>query len=158
MTDSAEASSSFVIDPAKPVPAALRGAVLVLGNFDGVHRGHQQVIAQAAKAAMTSKAPLGVISFDPHPRRLFRPSEPAFKLMTHAQQARGRTHHQRPALCAARWQPPANGRHCKPQRGKAQPRPPVAQGLHGAAGILQVDAPAGTAALAGLARHASTLA
>jgi riboflavin kinase/FMN adenylyltransferase len=32
--------------------------------------------------------PLGVITFDPHPRRLFRPDEPAFKLMTHAQQAR----------------------------------------------------------------------
>jgi riboflavin kinase/FMN adenylyltransferase len=65
-----------------------RGASVALGNFDGVHRGHQQVIAQAANAALTSKTPLGVITFDPHPRRLFRPTEPAFKLMTHAQQAR----------------------------------------------------------------------
>lgn len=65
-----------------------RGAAVALGNFDGVHRGHQQVIAQAAKAALAHRTPLGVISFDPHPRRLFRPSEQAFKLMTHAQQAR----------------------------------------------------------------------
>ncbi|MDR7232181.1 riboflavin kinase/FMN adenylyltransferase [Caulobacter sp. BE264] len=72
----------------KTLPPEQRGASVALGNFDGVHRGHQQVIAQAAKAAMASKAPLGVISFDPHPRRLFRPTEPSFKLMTHSQQAR----------------------------------------------------------------------
>ncbi|MCY1646734.1 bifunctional riboflavin kinase/FAD synthetase [Caulobacter sp. SL161] len=72
----------------KNLPPEARGASVALGNFDGVHRGHQQVIAQAAKAALTGKTPLGVISFDPHPRRLFRPSEPAFKLMTQAQQAR----------------------------------------------------------------------
>jgi riboflavin kinase/FMN adenylyltransferase len=65
-----------------------RGAATALGNFDGVHRGHQQVIAEAAKAALALKAPLGVITFDPHPRRLFRPGEPAFRLMTIAQQAR----------------------------------------------------------------------
>jgi riboflavin kinase / FMN adenylyltransferase len=72
----------------KDLPAEERGASVALGNFDGVHRGHQQVIAQAAKAALAGKTPLGVITFDPHPRRLFRPTEPAFKLMTHAQQAR----------------------------------------------------------------------
>ncbi|KQV55721.1 MULTISPECIES: bifunctional riboflavin kinase/FAD synthetase [unclassified Caulobacter] len=72
----------------KNLPPEERGASVALGNFDGVHRGHQQVIAQAAKAALAGKTPLGVVSFDPHPRRLFRPSEPAFKLMTHGQQAR----------------------------------------------------------------------
>lgn len=72
----------------KNLPPEERGASVALGNFDGVHRGHQQVIAQAAKAALVGKTPLGVASFDPHPRRLFRPSEPAFKLMTHGQQAR----------------------------------------------------------------------
>ena len=72
----------------KNLPPEERGASVALGNFDGVHRGHQQVIAQAAKAALEGKTPLGVISFDPHPRRLFRPTEPAFKLMTHGQQAR----------------------------------------------------------------------
>ena len=72
----------------KDLPAADKGAATALGNFDGVHRGHQQVIAQAAKAAQDLKAPLGVITFAPHPRRLFRPSEPAFRLMTLEQQAR----------------------------------------------------------------------
>lgn len=72
----------------KDLPAEERGASVALGNFDGVHRGHQQVIAQAAKAALAGKTPLGVVTFDPHPRRLFRPTEPAFKLMTHGQQAR----------------------------------------------------------------------
>ncbi|WP_454758602.1 bifunctional riboflavin kinase/FAD synthetase [Caulobacter segnis] len=72
----------------KNLPAEERGAAVALGNFDGVHRGHQQVIAQAAKAALAGKTPLGVVTFDPHPRRLFRPTEPAFKLMTHGQQAR----------------------------------------------------------------------
>ncbi|UAL09995.1 bifunctional riboflavin kinase/FAD synthetase [Caulobacter segnis] len=72
----------------KDLPPEERGASVALGNFDGVHRGHQQVIAQAAKAALASKTPLGVVTFDPHPRRLFRPTEPAFKLMTHPQQAR----------------------------------------------------------------------
>jgi riboflavin kinase/FMN adenylyltransferase len=65
-----------------------RGAAVALGNFDGVHRGHQQVIAGAAAAAKASGAPLAVITFDPHPRRLFQPDEPAFRLMTVEQQAR----------------------------------------------------------------------
>lgn len=65
-----------------------RGAAVALGNFDGVHRGHQTVIAQAASAARKLNAPLGVISFEPHPRRIFQPNEPAFRLMRPAQQAR----------------------------------------------------------------------
>lgn len=72
----------------KDLPPEAKGAAAALGNFDGVHRGHQQVIAEAAKAAQALKVPLGVITFDPHPRRLFRPSEPAFRLMTIDQQAR----------------------------------------------------------------------
>jgi riboflavin kinase/FMN adenylyltransferase len=72
----------------KDLSSEERGAAVALGNFDGVHRGHQQVIAEAAKAALALKAPLGVVTFDPHPRRLFRPSEPAFRLMTTEQQAR----------------------------------------------------------------------
>ena len=65
-----------------------RGAAVALGNFDGVHRGHQQVIALAAQAARALGAPLGVISFDPHPRRIFQPDAPAFRLMQPDQQAR----------------------------------------------------------------------
>lgn len=72
----------------KGLDPADRGAAVALGNFDGVHRGHQKVIAQAAKSAGELKAPLGVISFDPHPRRIFQPDQPAFRVMHPDQQAR----------------------------------------------------------------------
>lgn len=72
----------------KQLTDADRGAAVALGNFDGVHKGHQSVIAGAAAAAKTTGAPLAVITFDPHPRRLFQPDEPAFRLMTVEQQAR----------------------------------------------------------------------
>ncbi len=65
-----------------------RGASLAMGSFDGVHRGHQRVIALAAKAAGELGVPLGVITFDPHPRVYFRPDEPLFRLMKPDQQAR----------------------------------------------------------------------
>ncbi len=78
-----------VIKEWKGLMARDRGAAVALGNFDGVHRGHQQVIALAAKAARAAGLPLGVISFDPHPRRIFQPEAPAFRLMRPAQQARG---------------------------------------------------------------------
>ncbi|MCI3181491.1 bifunctional riboflavin kinase/FMN adenylyltransferase [Caulobacter sp. CCUG 60055] len=68
--------------------AAAKGAAVALGNFDGVHRGHQRVIADAAKAAGALGVPLGVISFEPHPRRLFQPTAEPFRLMTPHQQAR----------------------------------------------------------------------
>jgi riboflavin kinase/FMN adenylyltransferase len=59
-----------------------------MGNFDGLHRGHQRVIALAAEAAAGTGAPLGVITLDPHPRVYHRPDEPAFRLMKRDQQAR----------------------------------------------------------------------
>jgi riboflavin kinase/FMN adenylyltransferase len=65
-----------------------KGAALALGNFDGVHKGHQAVIADAAKAARRLGAPLGVISFEPHPRMHFRPDAPPFRLMNPHQLAR----------------------------------------------------------------------
>jgi riboflavin kinase/FMN adenylyltransferase len=78
-----------VITGWKDVPAADRGAAVTnVGNFDGVHRGHQRVIALAAKAAGELGAPLGVITFDRHPRLYFRPDQPAFRLMKPDQQAR----------------------------------------------------------------------
>jgi riboflavin kinase/FMN adenylyltransferase len=72
----------------KGLSAADRGAAVALGNFDGVHLGHREVIAGAVEAGRRLGAPVGVISFDPHPRRLFQPDEPAFRLMTTDQQAR----------------------------------------------------------------------
>lgn len=57
-----------------------RGAVVALGNFDGVHLGHQAVIRQAAEIARSRKAPLAVLTFEPHPRSFFRPQDPPFRL------------------------------------------------------------------------------
>ena len=65
-----------------------RGACVAFGAFDGVHRGHQRVIALAADAARELNAPLGAISFEPHPWRWFHPQDPPFLLASPAQQAR----------------------------------------------------------------------
>ena len=54
------------------MPAALRGAVVAIGNFDGVHRGHRALIAEAKVQAEARKAPLAVLSFEPHPQEYFR--------------------------------------------------------------------------------------
>ena len=72
----------------RDLPPEARGAAVALGNFDGVHRGHRQVIAEAAKAARALGAPLGVIRFSPHPGAILRPDQPPYLLMTPAQQAR----------------------------------------------------------------------
>ena len=65
-----------------------RGACVAFGAFDGVHRGHERVIAAAAHAAAEREAPLGAVSFEPHPWRWFHPEDPPFLLTTPAQQAR----------------------------------------------------------------------
>lgn len=71
----------------RDLPAGLKGAAVAVGAFDGVHRGHQAVIADAARAARALNAPLGVVSFDPHPRRFFQPDAAPFRLMTPDQMA-----------------------------------------------------------------------
>lgn len=70
------------------IAANSRGAAIALGNFDGVHLGHQAVIASARRAAAASGAPLGVAVFEPHPRRVFQPDAPSFRLQTNDQRAR----------------------------------------------------------------------
>ncbi|MEO8811570.1 MAG: bifunctional riboflavin kinase/FAD synthetase [Caulobacteraceae bacterium] len=65
-----------------------RGAAVALGNFDGVHLGHQQVIADARDAASHLAIPMGVISFEPHARMHFQPDAPPFRLMNADQLAR----------------------------------------------------------------------
>ena len=62
------------------LPETTRGAVLAIGNFDGVHLGHQQVIADARALAAARNAPLGVMLFDPHPQQFFAPDAPPFRL------------------------------------------------------------------------------
>jgi len=62
------------------LPAELRGSVVAVGNFDGVHRGHQIVIADAQAVAKATGASLAVLSFEPHPRSMFRPDDAPFRL------------------------------------------------------------------------------
>jgi len=59
---------------------ALRGAVVAIGNFDGVHRGHRAVIGAAMSRARALGRPAAVMTFEPHPRALFNPGEPLFRL------------------------------------------------------------------------------
>jgi riboflavin kinase / FMN adenylyltransferase len=59
---------------------ALDGAVVAIGNFDGVHRGHRAVIAAALARAKALSRPAAALTFEPHPRRFFRPNEPLFRL------------------------------------------------------------------------------
>lgn len=54
-----------------------KGASVAIGNFDGVHRGHQHVLGLAKRL----DAPLGVVTFEPHPREVFAPDAPPFRLM-----------------------------------------------------------------------------
>lgn len=61
-------------------PALLRGGVVALGNFDGVHLGHQKVIGTAKSLAGAKQVACGVMSFEPHPRELFKPSAVPFRL------------------------------------------------------------------------------
>ncbi|WP_068115587.1 bifunctional riboflavin kinase/FAD synthetase [Tropicimonas marinistellae] len=58
-----------------------RGAYAAIGNFDGIHLGHQAVLDLTRKAAHAAEAPLGVLTFEPHPREVFRPEDPPFRLM-----------------------------------------------------------------------------
>jgi riboflavin kinase / FMN adenylyltransferase len=69
-----------VIRDGEPVPARLKGAVMAIGNFDGVHRGHRAVIDKARNNARASGAPALALTFEPHPRMFFRPEEPLFRL------------------------------------------------------------------------------
>ncbi len=81
MTDSLPPTGPFaVMREEAPEHHALRGAVVAIGNFDGVHRGHRAVIAAALRRAWTLGRPAAALTFEPHPRSFFRPSEPLFRL------------------------------------------------------------------------------
>lgn len=63
------------------IPAEGRGASVAMGNFDGVHLGHRTVIDIARAEGAAIGAPLGVVTFEPHPRQFFAPDAPPFRLM-----------------------------------------------------------------------------
>jgi riboflavin kinase/FMN adenylyltransferase len=77
-----------LIEDWRGVAEGLKGAAVAIGAFDGVHLGHRVVIGAAGQAAQRLRAPLGVITFSPHPRRWFAPDTPPFRLTDDVQQAR----------------------------------------------------------------------
>jgi riboflavin kinase/FMN adenylyltransferase len=81
MTDHRKPSAPFPVlrGDARP-DDRLAGAVVAIGNFDGVHRGHRAVIAAARARAAALRRPAAALTFEPHPRSIFRPGERLFRL------------------------------------------------------------------------------
>ena len=77
MTD--QPSQPFAVIRDGP-PGPLSGAVVAIGNFDGVRRGHRAVIATALDRARSLNRPAAALTFEPHPRRYFQPDAPLFRL------------------------------------------------------------------------------
>ncbi|MER9235055.1 bifunctional riboflavin kinase/FAD synthetase [Mesorhizobium sp. M0622] len=80
------------ISATAPLPAHLRGGVVAIGNFDGVHRGHQAVLERARAEAERRGVPALVLTFVPHPRKVFRPDMPLFVLTPPPMKARLLSH------------------------------------------------------------------
>jgi len=76
----------IAVDPVEP-PPALRRAVYAIGNFDGVHRGHQAVLGQAAALARAGGLPSAALTFEPHPADFFARRPVVFRLTPFAQKA-----------------------------------------------------------------------
>ncbi|MFA5950846.1 MAG: bifunctional riboflavin kinase/FAD synthetase [Hyphomicrobium sp.] len=70
----------LVVERYDQVQDEARGAVLAIGNFDGVHRGHRVLFETVTRVARAHGRPAGVLMFEPHPREFFKPAEPNFRL------------------------------------------------------------------------------
>ena len=81
-------SSFTVIRDTTPADAIPRGAVIAMGNFDGVHLGHRAVIASAQQMARRLGKPAFAVTFEPHPRKFFSPHTPQFRLTSEADKLR----------------------------------------------------------------------
>jgi riboflavin kinase/FMN adenylyltransferase len=71
-----------VIRGSENIPAGLKGAVVTIGNFDGVHLGHQYIFRRLIAVARKEQRPAVVISFDPHPKMILHPERRPFYLIT----------------------------------------------------------------------------
>src|ERR1700710_1659569 len=69
-----------VIRDSTPASAIPKGAVVAMGNFDGVHLGHRAVITAALQMARAQGRPAGGVTCEPHPRSFFSPNPPQFRL------------------------------------------------------------------------------
>lgn len=57
----------------QPIPPSCQGGAIAIGNFDGVHRGHQALVAETVRQARASNGPAVIVTFDPHPTKILRP-------------------------------------------------------------------------------------
>lgn len=69
------------------IPASCQGSVLALGNFDGVHLGHQAVLAETVAIAKRLNAPAAALTFEPHPREFFNPIVAPLNIISSASKA-----------------------------------------------------------------------
>jgi len=81
-------AKNFLVVRDSAPEGALRGAVVAIGNFDGVHRGHRAVIGVAQEKARALGRPAAALTFEPHPRAFFNPGEPLFRLTDEAAKLR----------------------------------------------------------------------
>jgi len=88
MTGTSPPAPTFVVVRDAPAPLALRGAVIAIGNFDGVHRGHRAVIAATKARARELGRQAVALTFEPHPRAVLRPDQPFFRLSDEATKLR----------------------------------------------------------------------
>lgn len=69
-----------IVTAAEDFPEDSKGAVLAIGNFDGVHRGHCELLRAARQRAQDLGTAFVVLTFEPHPRRLLKPDDPPFRI------------------------------------------------------------------------------
>ncbi len=62
------------------VDPRLSGGVFAIGNFDGMHRGHQAVFEETVRVAEAAGVAAAILTFEPHPRSVFKPESPVFRL------------------------------------------------------------------------------
>jgi riboflavin kinase / FMN adenylyltransferase len=70
----------LILESTHSAPAAARRAALAIGNFDGVHKGHQALLQTAREIAAANGVPAAVLLFEPHPRAFFAPDKPLFRI------------------------------------------------------------------------------
>jgi riboflavin kinase/FMN adenylyltransferase len=80
MSETVSRPTPFIVSRNGAASDRLRGAVVAIGNFDGVHRGHRAVIAAALGAARMAGTPAAALTFEPHPAAVLRPQQPLFRL------------------------------------------------------------------------------
>ncbi|MEZ5648220.1 MAG: bifunctional riboflavin kinase/FAD synthetase [Alphaproteobacteria bacterium] len=78
----------IVIKNRAEITPKMQGAAVAIGNFDGMHRGHEALLAQLQREAKTRQSAAGVLTFEPHPRKVFRPEGETFRLTLSAAKRR----------------------------------------------------------------------